>query len=301
MSSVSTGSEQPRELQEHPPCEPESPEPESQSEVFARLGKLALIGGGKMGEALIAGLVQGAALDPGALVVAEPNEERRAWLSSSYGVACVADAALIPQAQTALFAVKPQAFKQVAAHLAAATAFAPERVISIAAGITTAKIAEFFPSAQIVRVMPNAPLVASAGMSVVAVGAHTQRSEGDLVVALFALMGEALLLPEEHINAATALSGSGPAYFALLTEELARAGERVGLTREESEKLALQTLIGTAQQLQLTKESPEELRSAVTSPGGTTQAALESFAASGFGEVVERAVKAACHRAGELA
>ncbi|MDR1358516.1 MAG: pyrroline-5-carboxylate reductase [Coriobacteriales bacterium] len=272
-----------------------------QSEVFARLGKLALVGGGKMGEAIIAGLVQGAGLDPSALEVAEPGEERRAWLSSSYGVTCVADAALITNAQTALFAVKPQAFRQVAAHLAAVASFAPERVISIAAGITTKVIAEFFPHAQIVRVMPNVPLVVSAGMSVVAVGAHTEKAEGELVVALFALMGEALLLPEDKLNAATALSGSGPAYFALLTEELARAGEHIGLSQEQAEQLALQTLIGTAQQLQRSKESPEELRRAVTSPGGTTQAALESFAAGGFAQIVEQAVKAAYHRAGELA
>ena len=270
-------------------------------EVIERLGKIALVGGGKMGEAILAGLVHGALLDPQAIEVAEPSPQLRAHLSETYDVDCVDDAALITHAQTALFAVKPQVFRQVAEHLAAAESFAPERIISIAAGITTETIREYFPEAQIIRVMPNAPLMVSAGMSVVCVGASTSNSEGELVAEMFSLMGEAVLLPEAMINAATAISGSGPAYFALLVEELADAGEKLGLTKEQSEKMALQTLIGTARQLQLTDISPSEPRVAVTSPGGTTQAALESFAAQGFGAVVEQATKAACKRAEELA
>jgi len=272
-----------------------------QPEVIEKLGKIALIGGGKMGEAILAGLVHGTLLDPETIAVAEPSPELSAYLNETYGVDCVDDAAKITQAQTALFAIKPQVFKQVAEHLAAAEGFAPERVISIAAGITTETIAEHFPQAHIIRVMPNTPLMVSAGMSVVAVGNNTPNSEGELVVELFSLMGEAVLIKEEQINAATAISGSGPAYFALFVEELTKAGEILGLTQEQSEQLALQTLIGTARQLQLTEMSPSELRQAVTSPGGTTQAALESFAAQGFGAIVEQATKAACNRAEELA
>lgn len=254
-----------------------------------------------MGEAIVAGLVQGALLDPETIEIAEPSKDRCAYLVERYGVACVQDVAHLSSAQTTLLAVKPQIFKEVARRLAASKAFSSTRVISIAAGITTATIAELFPSVQVIRVMPNTPLMSSAGMSVVAVGSNTQISEGELVVELFSLMGEALLLPEDKINAATALSGSGPAYFALFTEELARAGESLGLTKEQSEHMALQTLIGTVRQLQLTEESPEELRVAVTSPGGTTQAALECFASEGLGRVVKQAVEAACKRAEELA
>jgi pyrroline-5-carboxylate reductase len=272
-----------------------------QPEVFERLGRIALIGGGKMGEAIVAGLVNGALLSLDAIVVAEPNEERRDYLSETYHIDCVADGAQLRGIRTALFAVKPQAFKLVAQHLAEADSFKPKRVISIAAGITTETIAACFFPAQIIRVMPNAPLSVSTGMSVVATAEGTSIAEGELVVELFSLMGEALLLDESMINAATALSGSGPAYFALLVEELARAGEGVGLARAEAEYLAAQTLIGTARQLQLTGESPEELRRAVTSPGGTTQAALESFAANGLGAIVEQAVTAAVRRAEELA
>jgi len=271
-----------------------------QPEVIEKLGKIALIGGGKMGEAILAGLIDGSLLDPESIEVAEPNPELSVYLRETYGVVCVEDAAHIHRAQTALFAIKPQVFRQVAEHLAN-EGFAPERVISIAAGITTETIIEYFPNAHVIRVMPNAPLMVSAGMSVVAVGAGTPNSEGELVVELFSLMGEALLIEEDKINAATAISGSGPAYYALLVEELARAGEKLGLSAEQSLQMAQQTLIGTARQLQLTEMSPAELRMAVTSPGGTTQAALESFAAQGFSAVVEQATQAASNRAEELA
>ena len=272
-----------------------------QPEIFEKLGKIALIGGGKMGEAIVAGLVHGALLNPEAIEIAEPGEDRRATLESTYGVSCSASGEDILGAQTAIFAVKPQVFKQVAAQLSAAEGFAPQRVISIAAGVTTNTIAEFFPAASVVRVMPNTPLMASAGMSVVAVAEGTPIAEGELVVELFSIMGEALLIPEDQINAATAISGSGPAYFALFVEELTRAGTTIGLSEEQAQHMALQTLIGTARQLQLTDESPEELRIAVTSPGGTTQAALESFSQNGLGNIIEKAVRAANQRAQELA
>lgn len=270
-------------------------------EVFARLGKIALIGGGKMGEAIVAGLVQGALLDPAAIEVAEPYSQQCAHLTATYGVSCVADGGQIHGAQTALLAVKPQVLREVCAHLAASEEFNPKRVISIAAGITTQTITEFFPAAQVIRVMPNTPLMALAGMSAVAVSATTEISEGELVVELFSLMGEAIMLPEEMLNAATAISGSGPAYFALFVEELAQSGIALGLTQEQAELMALQTLIGTARYLEQTQESPATLRAAVTSPGGTTQAALESFAEQGFADIVKQAVHAANKRAEELA
>lgn len=276
-------------------------EADIQPEVFDELGKIALIGGGRMGEAIISGLVHGALLGPQALVVVEPSEERRDYLIQTYGIDCVSDGASLHGIQTALFAVKPQVFNEVARNIAANPEFTPTRVISIAAGINTKTMQDLFPHTQIIRVMPNAPLMVSAGMSAVAVAQDTHISEGELVVQLFSLMGEAVLIDEQQMNAATAISGSGPAYFALLVEELARAGKRIGLEEEKAEHLAVQTIIGTAKQLQLTDISPEELRVSVTSPGGTTQAALESFAANDLGGIVEQAVKAAEQRAEELA
>jgi pyrroline-5-carboxylate reductase len=270
-------------------------------DLAAKLGKIAIIGGGKMGEAIVAGLVNGAMFDPDSISIAEPNEARRAYLGDTYGVACVADGARIIHPTTALLAVKPQVFREVCEGLGATATFDPSRVISIAAGVTTSTIRSIFSTGAVVRVMPNAPLMVSSSMSVVCVAEDTPRAEGELVRELFSLMGDAVLLDEGLMNAATAISGSGPAYFALLVEELARAGERIGLTPEDSLLLATQTLRGTARYLELTEATPAELRQAVTSPGGTTQAALESFAAEDFPGLVLNAVEAALRRAEELA
>jgi pyrroline-5-carboxylate reductase len=271
------------------------------NDLAARLGKIGIIGGGKMGEAIVAGLVNGAMFDPDSLTVAEPGIDRRAYLSDTYGITCVADGAQITHPTTVLLAIKPQVFREVCERLAVAPAFDPARVISIAAGVTTATIRSIFAGGALIRVMPNAPLMVGAGMSAVCVASDTPRVEGELVRELFSLMGDAVLLDESLMNAVTAISGSGPAYFALFVEELTRAGEHLGLRPEDSLLLATQTLRGAARYLELTEETPVELRVAVTSPGGTTQAALETFEAKGFSGLVADAVAAAARRAEELA
>jgi pyrroline-5-carboxylate reductase len=269
--------------------------------IASRLGKIAIIGGGKMGEAILSGLVNGAMFDPDSIAVAEPGAELRARLSEAYGIVCVEQAVEITHPNTVILAVKPQVLREVCEQLTASPSFDPDRVISIAAGITTSTLKSLFVDTAVVRVMPNAPLMVGAGMSAVCVAEGTAFSEGELTRELFSLMGEAMIVDESQINAVTAISGSGPAYFALFVEELSKAGEEVGLSFEDAQTLAVQTLHGTARYLELTDASPEELRVAVTSPNGTTQAALESFAASDLSHVVSLAVKAACQRAEELA
>jgi pyrroline-5-carboxylate reductase len=270
-------------------------------EMVARLGKIAIIGGGKMGEAILAGLVNGMMFDPDSVIVAEPGEERRAQLSAAYGITCVARGAQVAHPTTVILAVKPQVFREVCGELAAVPAFKPQRVISIAAGITTATLRSFFAEGAIVRVMPNAPLMVGAGMSAVCVAGDTSRGEGELVRELFSMMGDAVLLDETLINAATALSGSGPAYFALFVEELARAGVQLGLAPDDSALLAAQTLRGAARYLEFAEATPADLRVAVTSPGGTTAAALAEFERKDLSGVVMSAVTAAFARAEELA
>lgn len=269
--------------------------------IATKLGRIAMIGGGKMGEAIIAGLINGALFDPDSIVVAEPDENRREYLEDTYGIKAVAQGAAIRHPDTAILAVKPQMLREVAAGLRVEPDFDPARIISIAAGVTTQTLSELFEDMHIIRVMPNTPLMVGAGMSAVAVAGQTPRSEGDLVCEMFSLMGEAVLLDESQLNAATAINGSGPAYFALLVRELATAGIAVGLSPEQANALAVQTLVGTSRYLELTAEAPQHLMDIVTSPNGTTQAALESFAADGFGEMVMHAVEAAVHRAEELA
>ena len=235
------------------------------------------------------------------LIVAEASDERRAYLEKTYNIRCVSDAASVKHPTTCLLAVKPQVFRSLCDHLSKTDDFDPQRVISIAAGITTATIQEYFPNAAIIRVMPNTPLMLGEGMSAVAVAANTSISEGERVCELFSSLGKATLLDESLINAATAINGSGPAYFARFVLELACAGTRVGLSPEDSLLLAQQTMIGTAALLKRGDSSPEELMAAVTSPGGTTQAALESFDSSGLTALIEKAVQAAVKRAEELA
>jgi pyrroline-5-carboxylate reductase len=270
-------------------------------DIAARLGKIAIIGGGKMGEAIVAGLVNGALFDPESVVVADPGDDRREHLSTTYGIACVVDGTQISHPATALLAVKPQVLREICEQLAAAPSFDPLRVISIAAGVTTTTLRSLFREGALIRVMPNAPLMVGAGMSAVCVASDTPRFEGELVRELFSLMGDAILIDEVLMNAATAISGSGPAYFALFVEELAKAGEQVGLDAEDSLLLATQTLRGCARYLELTESTPAELRIAVTSPHGTTQAALESFEEQGLSDVIAKAVGAAFRRAEELA
>ncbi|MDR3315677.1 MAG: pyrroline-5-carboxylate reductase [Coriobacteriales bacterium] len=270
-------------------------------DIAARLGKIAMIGGGKMGEAIVAGLVNGALFDPNSIVVADPGADRRAYLSHTYAISCVEDGRQISKPTTVILAVKPQVLREVIATLATNSDCKPERVISIAAGITTATIRSVFPDAAVIRVMPNAPLMVGAGMSCISVAEGTPRSEGELVRELFSLMGEALLIDEGLLNVTTALSGSGPAYFALFVEKLSEAGVAAGLTESESLLLAQQTLIGTGRYLALTGQTPSELRAAVTSPNGTTQAALECMETGGFTALVNDLVQAALRRAEELA
>jgi pyrroline-5-carboxylate reductase len=269
--------------------------------IASRLGKIAIVGGGKMGEAILSGLVSGAMFDPDQVVVAEPNVDLRCRLSETYGIVCVQSAVEIADPDSAVIAVKPQILRSVCEQLSSCASFTPRRIISIAAGITTSTLQSIFPNAAVVRVMPNAALMVGAGMSVVCLTDDTPRSEGELAREMFSLMGEAIILDEAQINAATAISGSGPAYFALFVEELARAGESLGLTPVDAHELSLQTLHGTARYLELTDATPEQLRIAVTSPNGTTQAALESFYANRLADVVVSAVQAAHARAEELA
>lgn len=271
------------------------------TDIASRLGMIALIGGGKMGEAIISGLVNGALFDQEMIVVAEPNPERREYLEAQYGIATVEDGALIKHPTTCLLAVKPQLFREAVATLAAVPTFDPERIISIVAGVTTATIQSFFPDQAVIRVMPNTPLMVGAGMSAIALSEGTPPSEGTLACELFSLMGRAILLDEGLMNAATAINGSGPAYFARIVLELARAGAQAGLDPEESLLLAQQTMAGTSRLLDIEGLSPEELIAAVKSPGGTTQAALESFDSTGLAQVIEAAVQAAITRAEELA
>jgi pyrroline-5-carboxylate reductase len=261
---------------------------------------LAIVGGGRMGEAIVRGLLGSGAFGAPDIIVADPSAERRLAISA-LGVTCVVDAAeALAGAGTVLLAVKPQVIDHIVEALASSV---PDGalVVSIAAGITCARLEKRLrPGTAVVRVMPNAPALVRAGMSVVSGGAAASAAQVDDVRCMFTSLGEVIVIDEHHQDAATAISGSGPAYVARFVEALAMAGERQGLSREVAVRLAVQTLVGTAALMRETASTPEQVAAAVASPGGTTVAALERLDSGGFAEAVDAAVQAAVHRAVEL-
>lgn len=263
-------------------------------------GSLAVIGGGRMGEALINGLLAGGAIGPDQTRVAEPQAARRSELSASYGVTCFDSATrAVEGADIVLLAVKPQLIDTVLGDIADLANGA--LIISIAAGISCARLESQLPAGTaVVRVMPNTPAMVRSGMSVVSGGAEATPEQVDLVCALFGFVGEAMIIDEAYQDAATAISGSGPAYMALFVDALARAGVRHGLTRDVAEVLAVETMKGTAVMLRETGMHPEQLVDGVSSPGGTTIAAIEQLEAGGLRSAVFRAVEACVNRAKEL-
>jgi pyrroline-5-carboxylate reductase len=264
-------------------------------------GILAVIGGGKMGEAIVGGLLAADAFAADSIVVAEPDAARREALSAAHGIRVVADGAqALPGAEIVLLAVKPQVLDPVAAALAPVLD-ARSLVVSIAAGVTCARLeAMLAPGTAVVRVMPNTPALVRQGMAVISGGRYATGDQVEHVRRMFSALGKATVLAEEYQDAATAISGSGPAYAAIFIDELARAGEEQGLPREVAQSLAVQTMRGTADLLEITGQRPQELVEAVSSPGGTTVAAIAQLDAGGFRTSIIAAVAAAVARAKEL-
>ena len=263
-------------------------------------GSIAVVGGGKMGEAIVRGLLAAGAVDGSQVVIAEPSPARRSELAALAGIRLVATAAEALPADVVLLAVKPQVIEAVVGDLP--KPLSDSLVISIAAGVSCARLESLIgtPTA-VVRVMPNTPAMVGAGMAVVSGGEAASELDVETARSLFAHLGEAIVIDERYQNAATAISGSGPAYFALVVDALARAGVGVGLGRDVAQALAVQTMLGTARLLHDTEIHPEQLIDGVTSPGGTTIAALDRLESSGVRAAFADAVRAAVARAEELA
>ena len=264
-------------------------------------GRLAIIGAGRMGEALLAGLLRDGRLQPDQVVCTDVREERCRELTERHGVEAHGDnGAAVAGADVVLLAVKPQMLAEVVADLSPRVR-AEQTVISIAAGITTAALEALLPEGvAVVRVMPNTPALVEEGMSLLAGGRHASAQAVGLARELLSAVGEVVELPEDQVDAATAISGSGPAYVFLLAEAMVEAGVHLGLSRELSTTLVGQTLRGSATLVRDSGDHPAVLREAVTSPGGTTAAALARFEAAGLRATVIEAATAARDRAREL-
>lgn len=267
---------------------------------MAGVRRLAIVGGGRMGEAIAAGLVRAGLLAASDIVVAEPDAARRDLLAAAHGVRAVEPGAeALAGADVVILAVKPQVVDAVLTSLAPGVADA--LVVSIAAGITCARIESLLPEGtRVVRVMPNTPALVGAGMSIVSGGTEAGPDDVAAAETIFGALGDVVVLPEGLQDACTAISGCGPAYMALFIDALARAGVREGLTRELAERLALQTMAGTVELIRATGQHPEEVIAAVSSPGGSTIAAVTELEARGVRAAIASAVRAAVVRSREL-
>lgn len=264
-------------------------------------GRTAVLGAGTIGEAVLAGLLR-AGVPPEHLVFCERYDSRADEVATRTGVARAATPSdALPGAVVVLVAVKPQ---DVADLLdAVAPALEPgQLVVSVAAGISTATLEAHLPDGTpVVRVMPNTAMVVDRSMSAVVAGTHATEEHLLDVEGLLRPVGRVVRVPEHQIDAVTALSGSGPAYVYLLAEAMVDAGVLLGLPRALATELTVQTAVGAATMLRDAGRTPAELREAVTSPGGTTAAALRALEQHRLRAAVSDAAEAAVRRAGELA
>ena len=266
------------------------------------LPAIAFIGGGNMARSLIGGVVK-AGGDVASIRVAEPVDALRDALRADFNVQVFDDAApAATGAEVWVLAVKPQVLREVCEALAGPAQAQRPLVVSIAAGITSAQIARWLGGdIAVVRAMPNTPALLGAGVTGLYANTAVDAGGRDIARTLLASAGETVWIDDEALmDAVTAVSGSGPAYVFLLAEAMVDAGIAEGLAPDAARTLALQTILGAARMLTTDDTPAAELRRRVTSPNGTTQAAIESFERDGFRDIVARAVQAARVRGAEL-
>ncbi len=262
----------------------------------APMHELLVVGGGKMGEALVGGLLAAGRLAPAAIAVVETHDGRRAELAAAHpGITVLAEPVA---ASGAIVAVKPQHVAEVCRALAE---LGVPRLCSIAAGVSLRALEAAAPDpVRIVRAMPNTPALVGAGVAAIAGSANADEDDLAWAESLLGAVGSVVRVTEAQLDAVTGLSGSGPAYLFLVAEALADAGVLVGLPRELAEQLAAATVRG-AGELLVTGTLAAELRAAVTSPGGTTAAALQVLEARAVRAAFIDAVQASARRSQELA
>ena len=278
------------------------------------MARIAIIGGGSMGEALLSGILR-AGRDAKDVVVSERVPDRADYLSRTYAVRAVSIEEAVENSAFVILAVKPGDVESVVTQIASAATQAErssvEQVfVSVAAGVRTAFFESRLPAGTpVIRVMPNAPALVGAGISALAGGRFATAEQVAAAAELFTGVGQALVVPESQIDAVTAVSGSGPAYFFLFVEALVDAGVAAGLSRAAATDLAVQTMAGSAAMLLDRREAatagrPDttaaELRAMVTSPGGTTAAGLRELERGGLRTAVANAVDAAKTRSEQL-
>ena len=265
--------------------------------------ELAIIGAGNMAEAIARGILRAKLLSSSEMIAADVVEARRDLFQNELHVRAVPDnATAVREARAVLLSVKPQQMPAVLADLG--THARPDALfISIAAGVSSASIERHLGAGRpwrVVRTMPNTPMLVGEGMVAISAGQHATQDDLARTRRLFESAAAAIELSEDKLDAVTALSGSGPAYFFFLVEQMIRAGMDLGLTREQAHTLATRTALGSAKMLTTSPDTHEELRRKVTSPNGTTQAAIETMQARHVPDGIVAAILRAAARSKEL-
>jgi pyrroline-5-carboxylate reductase len=268
--------------------------------VSVRDKRVGFVGGGNMGEALVRGLTKTGLMPVGHLLMADVRTERLEELKRLYGVIVISDnVTLVRRADVVILAVKPQILGGVLDEIAPATP--GKLLISVAAGVSTGEIRRHLPpGTRLIRVMPNTPALVLEGATAIARAAGLEEGDLDTARQIFEAVGRVVILDEEMMDAVTGLSGSGPAYIALVVEALADGGVRVGLDRKTAMTLAMQTVLGSARLLIDTGMHPGQLKDMVSSPGGTTIAGIHTLEAGGLRRTLIDAVERATQRSREL-
>lgn len=263
--------------------------------------KIAFIGGGNMGEAIIRSLLAHKVCRPADIAVSDISEARRDFLKKQYKVAVTSDNKIAVQGRdVVVLAVKPQNIAEALADLKGILK-SDQFVLSIAAGVKISTIEKGTGYNSIVRSMPNTPAQIGLGISGWTATREVNEKQKDRARRILGAMGKEIYFEDEtDLDKVTAISGSGPAYVFFFAESLIEGAVALGLKKEDAEKLVLQTMLGAAHLMSESDKTPAELRRNVTSKGGTTERAIEVFEHSGIAEIVAKAVKAACQRAKEL-
>jgi pyrroline-5-carboxylate reductase len=266
------------------------------------MAMIAVLGCGKIGESLLSGLLSSGWRTPDQVVVTGRREERLAELAERYSVrTTLSNAEAVRGAELVVIAVKPQDLEGLLGEIGGIVDEA-QTLLSIAAAIPTAAIERRLAApVPVVRAMPNAPATVHEGIAGICAGSHAADEHLALAEDALSHLGAVVRVPERYMDAVTAVSGSGPAYFALLAEAMIEAGILLGLGRETSTQLVVQTMLGTAKLLRDEHVHPVELREAVTSPGGTTIQAIRELEQAGVRAAFLNAIQAAMERSRELA
>lgn len=265
------------------------------------MSKIAFLGAGAMGEALMRGLISASVYKPDEVVAFDPDATRLEFVVNALQIEKADDAAAaVRDADAIIVAVKPQIVASALAPLRDSMS-ADKTVISIAAGVTIAQLENCFAQpVPVVRVMPNTPALVGHAATAIALGTHAGDEQKHIAHRIFAAVGIAVDVDEKLLDAVTGVSGSGPAYVYVFIEALSDAGVKMGLPRDVSTRLAAQTVLGAAEMVLQTGCHPGELKDKVTSPGGTTIAALHALENGSFRGAVYDAVEASTERSREL-